>query len=225
MITATQIYAVTRDGLDIILYYYPQAEECVDDKKYKKKFKRRLDEDDASACIRKFKECYKVTDFGDTGTAMSPIDICMYEENLRFPEAIARLAARYNVTDELNRSVNKPDIRKRPATAEEKEGAQFFELEERFTDEQLRVLGPRVKQEHVDALHWYVAKSFSYVRNREVTTKYTTPTYPIFMRECVITDKDGNITKFYKKYEPLNPDKQWRFSYTCLLYTSPSPRD
>lgn len=214
MITATQIYAVTRDGLDIILYYYPQAEECVDDKKYKKKFKRRLDEDDASACIRKFKECYKVTDFGDTGTAMSPIDICMYEENLRFPEAIARLAARYNVTDELNRSVNKPDIRKRPATAEEKEGAQFFELEERFTDEQLRVLGPRVKQEHVDALHWYVAKSFSYVRNREVTTKYTTPTYPIFMRECVITDKDGNITKFYKKYEPLNPDKQWRFSYT-----------
>lgn len=111
MITATQIYAVTRDGLDIILYYYPQAEECVDDKKYKKKFKRRLDEDDASACIRKFKECYKVTDFGDTGTAMSPIDICMYEENLRFPEAIARLAARYNVTDELNRSVNKPDIR------------------------------------------------------------------------------------------------------------------
>ncbi len=36
MITATQIYAVTRDGLDIILYYYPQAEECVDDKKYKK---------------------------------------------------------------------------------------------------------------------------------------------------------------------------------------------
>lgn len=40
MITATQIYAVTRDGLDIILYYYPQAEECVDDKKYKKKFKR-----------------------------------------------------------------------------------------------------------------------------------------------------------------------------------------
>ncbi len=36
-----------------------------------------------------------------------------------------------------------------------------------FTDEQLRVLGPRVKQEHVDALHWYVAKSFSYVRNSD----------------------------------------------------------
>ena len=29
MIKATDIYAATRDGLDIILYYYPQAEGCV----------------------------------------------------------------------------------------------------------------------------------------------------------------------------------------------------
>ena len=120
MIKAIDIYAATHDGLDIILYYYPQAEGCVDNKK---KFKRRPDEDDASACIKRFQDCYKVTDFGDTATAMSPIDICMSEENLRFNEAVARLAARYNVTDELKRSVNKPDIRKRPAAADEKEGA------------------------------------------------------------------------------------------------------
>lgn len=213
MIKATDIYAASRDGLDIILYYYPQAEDCVDNKK---KFKRRPDEDDASACIKKYQECYKVTDFGDSGTAMSPVDICMYEENLRFPEAIALLASRFNVTDELKRSVNKPDIRKRPATADEAEGSKFFELEEKFTDEQLQVLGPRVKQEHVDALHWYVAKSISYVRNREVTTKYTTPTYPILMRECVVTESSDpeKTVRFYKIYEPLNPDKQWRFSYT-----------
>lgn len=147
---------------------------------------------------------------------MSPLDICMYEENIRFPEAIALLASRFNVTDELKRSVNKPDIRKRPATADEAEGSKFFELEEKFTDEQLQVLGPRVKQEHVDALHWYVAKSISYVRNREVTTKYTTPTYPILMRECVVTESSDpeKTVRFYKIYEPLNPDKQWRFSYT-----------
>lgn len=213
MIKASDIYVATHDGLDIILSYYPQAEDCVDNKK---KFKRRSDEDDASACLRKYDDCYKVTDFGDTGTAMSPIDICMYEDNLRFPEAIALLASRYNVTDELKRSVNKPDIRKRPATEDEKEGEKFFELEEKFTDDQLKILGPRVKQEHIDALHWYVAKSISYVRNREVTTKYTTPTYPIFMRECSVIDKKepGKTTKFYKIYEPLNPDKQWRFSYT-----------
>lgn len=211
MIKAEDIYAATHDGLDIILSYYPQAEGCVDNKK---KFKRRPDEDDASACLKKYGDCYKVTDFGDTGTAMSPIDICMHEENLRFTEAIALLAARYNVTDELRRSVNKPDIRKRPARADEKEGDRSFELEEKFTAQQLEILGPRVKQEHTDALHWYVARSISYVRNREVTTKYTTPTYPIFMRECTVTGKDGSVAKFYKIYEPLNPDKQWRFSYT-----------
>ena len=212
MIKATDIYAATHDGLDIILYYYPQAEGCVDNKK---KFKRRPDEDDASACLKRFQDCYKVTDFGDTATAMSPIDICMSEENLRFNEAVACLAARYNVTDELKRSVNKPDIRKRPATADEKEGSRTFELEERFTPEQLKVLGPRVRQEHTDALHWHVARSISYVKNREVTTKYTTPTYPIFMRECVIEHPEpGKPDRFYKVYEPLNPDKQWRFNYT-----------
>lgn len=211
MIKVSDIYASTHHGIDIILYYYPQAEGCIDNKK---KFKRRPDEDDASACIKRYDDCYKVTDFGDAGTAMSPVDICMYEENLRFPEAVALLASRYNVADELKRSVNKPDIRKRPATPEEKEGSRFFELEEKFTDEQLTILGPRVKQEHVDALHWYVAKSISYVRNREVTTKYSTPTYPIFMRECKVVKKNGETDTFYKIYEPLNPDKQWRFSYT-----------
>ena len=33
----------------------------------------------------------------------------MYEEGLRFNEAILKLASMYNVTDELNRNVNKPD--------------------------------------------------------------------------------------------------------------------
>lgn len=213
MITALDIYRASNDGLDIILYYYPQAADCVDNKK---KFKRRLDEDDASACLKRYDTCYKVTDFGDQGVAMSPIDICMYEENVNFQEAIAMLASRYNVTDELKRSVNKPEIRKRPARADEAEGSRFFELEESFTESQLKVLGPRVEQRHVDALHWHVVKCISFVKNREVIEKYTTETYPIFIRECIIEDsKDPEkVKKFFKIYEPLNPDKQWRFSYT-----------
>lgn len=211
MIKIEDIYRASHDGLDIILDYYPQAADCVDNKK---KFKRRPAEDDASACIKKYGDCYKVTDFGDQGTAMSPIDICMFEDNLNFQEAIFKLAARYGVKNELNKSVNKPDIRKRSATEEEKESSRFFELEEAFTEEQLKIMGPRVKQEHADRLHWYVAKSISYVKNREVTTKYTTPTYPIFMRECFVKKENDNNIKFYKIYEPLNPDKQWRFSYT-----------
>ena len=47
-------------------------------------------------------------------------------------------------------------------------------------------------------------------------TKYTTATYPIFIRECVVTEGSSpeKTVQFYKIYEPLNPDKQWRFSYT-----------
>lgn len=212
MVSTTDLYAATRDGLDIILYYYPQAAPSVENPH--KKFKRRPDEDDASASLKHYKECWKVTDFGDSGTAMSPVDICMSEENLRFTEAVALLAARHGVSGTLSKAVNKPDIRKRPATPDEAEGARFFELEEKWTEAQLAVMGPRVKQEHVDALHWHVARSISYVKNREVTTKYTTDTYPIFMRQCAVHRPDGTDEYFYKIYEPLNPDKQWRFSYT-----------
>lgn len=207
MIQVADIYKASHDGLDIILDYYPQAADCVDTKK---KFKRRLDEDDASACIRKYNDCYKVTDFGDQGQAMSPIDICMYEENCNFTEALYKLAAKYNVSSEINKTINKPDIRKRPATEDEKEGDRKFELESQFTEAQLKVLGPRVKQEHCDALNWYIAKWISYTKNRETTIKSSTENYPIFMREC--TTDEGQ--KFYKIYEPINPDKQWRFSYT-----------
>lgn len=211
MINVKDIYAATRDGLDIILYYYPQAAECIDTKKH---FKRRLDETDASACIRKYGDCWKVTDFGDTATAMSPIDICMTEESIRFAEALQLLAQRYNVSDELKRSVNKPDIQKRPAKPEEEEGKRYFELEEKITESQLRVLGPKVTAEDAKALHWYVAKSVIYIKNREATVKSTTETYPIFVRECIVPEPEkGKPDKFFKIYEPLNPDKQWRFSY------------
>ena len=46
--------------------------------------------------------------------------------------------------------------------------------------------------------------------------KYSTPHYPIFMRECLIHEASGEETedKFYKVYEPLNVEKGFRFSYT-----------
>ena len=147
---------------------------------------------------------------------MSPIDICMHEEGLRFNEAMLKLASIFGVTDELNRSVNKPDIRKKPATQEQKDGARFFSLMSNIPDKHLEILGPRVKREHTEALHWYLAEYVATVRNREVTYKYSTDNYPIFMRECLVSPAQGDKpeVKFYKIYEPLNPDKQWRFSYT-----------
>lgn len=211
MIEAIDLYNATNGGLQIILYYFPQAAGCVDNNK---KFKCRDSEKDASACLKKYGNVYKVTDFGGEGKAMSPIDICMQQENLKYSEAIKILATRYNVAGSNGKTANGPEIKKRPATADEAEGDRFFELEEHFTDEQLKILGPRVKEEHARALNWYIAKSVSFVKNREVVSKYTTPTYPIFIRECNFENEKGEADRFYKIYEPLNVDKQWRFSYT-----------
>ena len=42
----------------------------------------------------------------------------------------------YNVTDELNRNVNKPDIRKVPASQDQKDGTKIFELADHLTPDQ-----------------------------------------------------------------------------------------
>lgn len=208
MITVEKLYAATRNGLDIILHYYPQANEVVGTKN---KFRARPSEKTASACLRLSGDVWKVVDFGDDGHAMSPVDICMKEENItHFYEAVLHLARIFNVQDELNRSINKPRIEKRRANADEKEGTKVFSFLKSIPDAHLKVLGPKVKREHAEALNWHEAEYIGNVKNGEVTLKYSTDDYPIFMREC---RTEGNQV-FYKIYEPLNPEKQWRFSYT-----------
>lgn len=223
MIPVQKIYDATRGGLDIILSMYPQAQECVGVKG--KKFKVR-DEKTPSACLyqrksEKFGEIWGVTDFGGEGWR-SAIDLYMEEHRFgqdRFNEAVLQLAAQFNVTDELDRSVNKADFTERDARADEPDGHRDFETKD-FTPEELAVLGPNVKQEHVEALHWHSVKWFSYTKDRKTRIRYSNEHYPIFMRECVVKEArtlpDGTQqeeVKFYKVYEPLNPDKGYRFQY------------
>lgn len=218
MIRIETLYRATNEGLDIILHYYPQAREVVGTKN---KFRVRPQDKTPSACLylchtQSGEGVWKVTDFGEEGHAQSPLDICMKEEGIDRPyEAVLKLAALFGVNDELNRSVNKPDIKRRPATADEKDGTRIFALLERIPDSHLKVLGPRVTHADTDALHWYEAEYVGYVKNREVTLKFSTENYPIFMRECVVEEGGGTKAevKFYKIYEPLNPDKGFRFSY------------
>lgn len=102
MIKIEKLYEATNGGLDIILDIYPQAKDCVGVKN--KHFKIR-DEKTPSACLRQVNGIWKVTDFGGDGRAESPIDIYMRETGTyQFNEAILQLAARYGVTDELDRS-------------------------------------------------------------------------------------------------------------------------
>lgn len=215
MVTPEKLYAATSDGLDILALHYPEVRDSA---KTKKPFKVRPDERTPSATVRMYAtkqgfSVWKVTDFGDEGRATDPIAIHMKETGLRFAEAILDLAQIFGVADEINRSVNRPDIRKQPATSDQIDGQTYWEIDQEFTKEECLVMGPRVKPEHLKALHWYRVKYLISVKNREAVYKYSNEHYPIFMRECWFTDSNGNADRFYKIYEPLNADKQWRFQY------------
>lgn len=215
MVKPEKLYAATGDGLDILAMHYPEAREAAHTKK---PFKVRPDERTPSASVKLMKtkqgfSVWKLTDFGDDGRALDPIAVHMKETGLRFSEAILDLAQTFNVSDEINRAVNRPDIRKQPATPEQVDGETYWEIDQDFTEAECEVMGPRVKPEHLKALHWYRVKFLVSVKNREATYKYSNEHYPIFMRECWFADDKGNQDRFYKIYEPLNAEKQWRFQY------------
>lgn len=206
MIKIEDLFAKTRGGLDIILSYYPQAGECLDSRK---PFRMR-NERTPSAYIKRFGEIWKVTDFGDDAHAMNGVDICMKEEGRNFREALCILADRFGVSETLSASVNRAVITTRPATADEKEGDFSYESRDRFSEKELEIWGPKVKQEHLDALSYVPLISYTKTsKDRETgalktTTVASTETYPIFLRQC---------GEFVKIYQPLNPDKAFRFFY------------
>jgi hypothetical protein len=209
MIKLEDIYAATRNGLDIILYYYPQAKDAVDTKK---PFCLR-GEKTASTYIKQFGNIWKITDFGDDAHAKSPIDVMMREEGLNFAECVCTLADRYGVGNTLNATINKPDFKQRPATESEPAGHFDYEAKEAFTTAELEVLGAKVEQRHVDALGykslaWYSLTKLNDKKVLETTTVSSNEHYPIFARICP-TDKDP----FVKVYQPLNTDKAYRFFY------------
>lgn len=215
MVTPEKLYAATNDGLEILALHYSEVKEAA---RTKKPFKARPDERTPSTSVKLFKSkqgfsVWKVTDFGDEGRAFDPIAVHMKETGLRFPEAILDLSQIFNVTDEINRAVNRPDIRKQSATPDQEDGKTYWEIDQEFSKEKCQVMGPRVTAEHLKALHWYRVKVLISVRNREAVYKYSNEHYPIFMRECWFTDPTGKTDRFYKIYEPLNADKQWRFQY------------
>ncbi len=213
MIKVEQIYEATHRGLDIILDLYPQAKDCVGVKN--KHFAIR-NEKTPSACLRQVNGIWKVTDFGGEGRAESPIDLYMHETGIyRFNEAILQLAAKYGVTDELNRNVNRPDFSERPARVDERDGQRYFEFNDSFSDYELKVLGPLVTQNNTDELHWHSVKAIRYIKDRVAKIKSSNEHYPIFARECLVKPAENGQeeVKFFKIYEPLNFDKAWRFSY------------
>lgn len=216
MIESNDILNATSGGLDIILYYYPQARDCVNNPR--KFFKMRETEKTPSATLKQFGNQWKVTDFGDDAQARSAFDICMMEEGIKFYEAVCLLADRYGISNTITSALNKPDIRQREATADEPDGFFNIEFKKEWTAADLAVFGHRVKQEHVDKLSyrsviWYSKTRLNDKKQLETTIISSNENYPIFARECPYKTKEGKDEIFLKIYQPLNPDKQFRFFY------------
>lgn len=199
-----EIYRATNDGLDIILSYYPQAADSVD--RPNKGFSIRR-ESAPSAYLKKIKGVWRVTDFGDSDHARSPIDIVMKEDGVEFNEALSKLATRYGIDDRLSEDTNHAQVEARPATDDEKDGDFDFETHE-FTADELRTLGNGVKKEHAEALSFSALLWYRMTKNRKTTTVYSNENFPIFMRECYT-----NGDSFYKILKPLEPKKEFRFIY------------
>ena len=196
-----KIYDATDDGLDIILYYYPQAKD--NEGKLKKYFKLR-DERTASASMKKIKGVWRVTDFGDDSKAVSPINVCRREENKEFKEALLTLAQRYGVNTTISTKVNRAKVEKRDATPEEKEGWFEVKVKEKMTADELALLGPLVTQEVCEKYSYYSLERYSFTKDRKTYTITANDNYPIFMHDC---------GAFKKIYQPLSEDKAYRFRY------------
>lgn len=214
MIKKEQLLKATHEGLDIILYYYPQARAVLapadggdpdDGGPRPKKFAIR-NERTPSATLRRSAKSgnWVVTDFGESDRGMGAIDVALKEEHgLTFHEVLLKLGGIFGVKDELNRSVNKPDFKEWDLTHGERpewldeigcdlraedltEGAQHYRLNDALTAEELSVLGPLVREEHAAALKWHSVRWWCRVKEGKARFELSTATYPIFMRECVV---------------------------------------
>ena len=212
MIELKDIYAATHAGKDIILDLVPHANE-------NKNFSYRPDDKHPSARLygpHNGRDYYVIKDFNGKGeeSMLSPIDVYMREKGMPqsdFYVAVMMLAEQYGVTEQLDPNVNRPRIEKRPAHADEHDGDKTFKPKEAISETEAKVFGRKVKPEHLKELGWYSAEWVATVKNGEVTTRYSTDTYPIFIQKNPYTDETGNECFFYKVYQPFSFDKSWRF--------------
>jgi hypothetical protein len=174
MITVQDIYNATNEGLNIILYFYPQAAGVID--KGNKAFATRESDKTPSTYIKKIKGVWRLTDFGESDESKTPIDIIMSELNLKFNEAIYWAANEFGVTgDVINKEKNVAKIERREATDSEPEGYFTFKQKD-FTEKELKLLGPKVKQIHCENLNWMSLEFYQRTKVDDKSGKLMTTT-------------------------------------------------
>lgn len=210
-IKASDVLAQTNGGLDVILYYYPQAQDVVDKKK--SHFKAHPEKTASARCTLTDSGAWVVTDFGDDQTPRNAIEIVRKEEKgcSQFKDALEFIVNKWNLKIEghTNRSA-KADISKKPADKGLIDGTFIPEIRKDdagkplFSELELEVLGPFITPEDCLALNFYPLKAYHRIKDREDICISSREDYPIFMID------EG---EFKKIYQPLSPDKAFRFSY------------
>jgi hypothetical protein len=201
----TDILDKTDGGLLIILEYYPNAAKSANGSG--KSFKIRDSEKTASASLKKLAGgVWVVTDFGGDSVSRNGIQVCMLEENINYHKACELLGAKYQI-EGAKMQVFTPVITKRPLKKTEKPGEYYFEWNDKLTEEQLKIIGPRVNEEHCKDYKLRNCKSFTYCKENEAVVTTATEEYPI-----LVFDFDT----WQKIYQPTSFEKQFRFRYAGL---------
>ena len=223
-----KIYDASNHGRDIITELFPAA---LDAEGKKKKFKLRTGENTPSACLKEPTQTvdyWRVIDYGggEGERCFSPIDLYMRDKNYsqhQFSLALHELMEKYNVSDTLSASVNRPDITKRTALDSEVGRPPRVVTKSTFTSGELAAWGPCVKAEHLTELGWSAVVSIDITKEDKdtkthmTTTKKPTEHYPIFVETCDYIDEQGCARQFQKVYEPKCFNKSFRFFTVGLV--------
>ncbi|HUI31985.1 MAG TPA: hypothetical protein VLY84_00080 [Dysgonamonadaceae bacterium] len=194
------IYAADK-GLAIIRLVHPHVDDALTSRD--RKFKAR-DEKTASASLRLKDGHYHVTDFGGDQKERNSIGVYMHETGKEFHEAVKYLAEFFKVEGSQSSWTEiKPVYESRALTPDDVPGSYIIE-EKEFTSSELALIGPAVTAQHCGDFKMISVKSFSRIKENEVTTWSSTDAYPIFAFEY-----DG----WAKIYQPLSYNKAFRFSY------------
>jgi 5S rRNA maturation endonuclease (ribonuclease M5) len=186
-----QILEKTRNGLDIILNIYPQAEPCVSDKN--KKFKIRPEEKTASASLYQHKTIWFIKDWGGSGKGQTGISLIMQERNLDFHEALVYINDTYCNGQIKGNTFQypKPDYEKIKAPGK------FIISYKDFTKAELSFLGKHVTKENCKKFN---VKSVAYTITKDGHKYSSTDDYFIFCYDFVT---------WQKIYQPFS--EKWKF--------------
>ena len=195
MIKSDDILDKTNKGLDIIRHLYPDAGRVIDSGNMKQPFKTK-DERTPSAHLKQYDLCWVVTDFGDDQRGHNPISLWMKEKGLGYAESLLDINAELGLG--LGNIIQ--------------EGKFFFEFNEYITAEELRHICPLGSRKGVESLHWHSVKMIAFRgSDGRYAIRMPKEDSPTFMRECRYIE-NGELKKFYEKYEPMSQDILCRFS-------------